>query len=77
MKNLDRLFRPALLLMLVAGLIVATWHISWLHKQPGARYEMQTSDWLHVRVLDQQERVVYSAAGSDAPLVWEASPLPK
>ncbi|PYS73226.1 MAG: HAD family hydrolase [Acidobacteria bacterium] len=40
MKNLDHLFRVALLSLLVVGLIVATWHLTLVHKQtPEYRYE--------------------------------------
>lgn len=85
MKNLEHLFRAALLLVLVAGLIVAAWHISWLHNQAGARYEMQITGGVDhpstVVILDRQERVIYASRellglGSQ-PIVWHTSPLPK
>lgn len=83
MKNLDHLFRPALLLILAAALIIATWHISWLHNQSGTRYEMQLTGGADhttaVVILDRQERVIYSSRGflGDEPVVWKTSPLPK
>ncbi len=83
MKSFDQLFRPSLLLILVAGLIVATWHISWLHKQAGIRYEMQITGGIDhptaVVILDRQERVIYASRGflGDEPIVWHTSTLPK
>jgi hypothetical protein len=74
MKNFDNLFRVALLVILVAGLILATWHISWVHSHAAARYEISSPDYIHVFVLDRQERVIYSGApGRD----WQTTPLPK
>lgn len=76
MKNFDHLFRPALLLVLVAGLIVAIWHLSWLHKQN--QYEMQVSDRT-ILILDRQQRVVYAnSVGFDRsqPIAWRTLPLP-
>ena len=80
MKNFDHLFRTALLGVLVAGLIVAAWHLSWLHNQAGSRYEMQITDHAQVVVFDRQQRVIYAAygvLGDEAPAVWKTSPLPK
>ncbi len=78
MKLLDKLFRVALLVILVAGLALATWHISWLHSQPEARYEMQLSTPFVV-VFDRQERVIYSGSAGfndGKPIDWRTSPLP-
>jgi hypothetical protein len=83
MKNLEHLFRAGLLAVLVAALIVAIWHISWLHNQAGTRYEMQITGGVDhpsaVVILDRQERVIYASRGflGDEPVVWHTSPLPK
>ncbi|HBB95590.1 MAG TPA: hypothetical protein DC054_09375 [Blastocatellia bacterium] len=77
MKLFDNLFRVALLVILVAGLVLATWHISWLHNQPESRYEIRAGEGPIV-ILDRQARVVYAVAGifGDQPVVWRTSPLP-
>lgn len=59
MKHFDNLFRPVLLLLLVIGLIVAAWHISWLHNHH--RYEMQTAQFGVVFILDKETGTVYFA----------------
>jgi len=73
-KDLDT-FRVGPLVILCAGLILAAWHISWLHKQSGLRYEMQSGDYGRIYVLDRQERVVYTGQGGfgEEPIVWHAS----
>lgn len=78
MKNLENIFRAAVLLVLVAGLIVAAWHISWLHNQAESRYEMQVANGAVV-IFDRQQAVVYSGppATGGAPIAWLTSPLPK
>jgi hypothetical protein len=59
-KSLDYLFRPALLSLLTAGLILAAWHISWLHGH--ARYQMQIQERFGVVfILDQEKGTVYFA----------------
>ncbi len=78
-KMFDIFFRVALLLVLAAGLIVAAWHISWLHSRAEeSRYEIRASGPI-VLILDKQERVVYAASGilGDQPVAWHKSPLPK
>lgn len=81
MKNFDRLFRFALLLVLVAGLVITSWHLSWLHKQsPGYRYEALAAGvgGRNLFVLDRQQGVVYGGdADSDRSITWHVSPLPK
>jgi hypothetical protein len=78
LKTFDSLFRPALLVLIFAGLIVATWHVAWLHKHTGDRYELQVSERA-IHVLDRQERVVYSTSAffNKEASTWTASPLPK
>lgn len=77
--NQDQLFRAALLILLIAGLSLTAWHISWLHKQPRSRYEMQSGDYGRIYILDRQERVVYAGRGglAEEPIAWHTSPLPK
>jgi len=79
MKSFENIFRAVLLAVLVAGLIVAIWHISWLHNQAGTRYEMHISDHpFSAYILDRQERVIYySETSNGQPLVWKPIPLPK
>ena len=82
MKNLDHLFRIALLSLLVVGLIVATWHLTWLHKQtPEYRYEALAAGAgaRAILVLDRQQGIVYSGEveGGERSIVWHVSPLPK
>jgi hypothetical protein len=82
---LDYLFRAVLLVVLVAGLILAIWHISWLHNQAGTRYEMQITSGVNhpsaVVILYRQERVIYASdqplGFGKEPIVWHTSPLPK
>lgn len=53
------LFRLALLAVLIAGLILAAWHVSWLHIH--SRYEMQTAQFGVVFILDKETGTVYFA----------------
>jgi len=81
MKNLENIFRAALLAVLVAGSILAAWHVSWVHSQAGTRYEMQITGGVDhpsaVVILDRQERVIYASRGflGDEPVVWHKSTL--
>ena len=79
MKGFDKFFRLALLVILLCGVGVAGWHISWLHKQRAfeARYEIYSSDRA-VYVLDRHARVVYSGPSlfGKQQIEWTASPLP-
>lgn len=81
MKNFENIFRAALLVILLAALIIAAWHVSWLHKQD-QRYEMQITNNAQVVIFDRQERVVYAAYGvlgqlDGKPAVWHKSALPQ
>lgn len=68
LKDIDP-FRAALLGVLVAGLSVATWHISWLHSHD--RYQMQIQDRFGlVFILDQQEGTVYFARQGEIVDGW-------
>ena len=72
---MNTLLRSALAL---AGLVLATWHISWLHKQN--RYEMQVTDHGVVFILDHQQKVIHASFGllnDDKPDIWHTSALPK
>jgi hypothetical protein len=81
-RELDT-FRAALLVILLAGVIIATWHVAWLHKHTGDRYEMQLTGGIDhptaVVILDRQDRVIYASRGflGDEPIVWHTSPLPE
>ena len=82
MKIFDYLFRVALLVVLAASLLVATWHLSWLHNQAlESRYEMQVmADHPAVFVIYRQQRVIYSgivAFNDSKPIDWHTSSLPK
>ena len=75
--NQDHLFRASLLLILIVGLGLAAWHISWLHKQN--RYEVEVSERGAVFIIDHQRHVIHAGAGlfsDDKPVVWHTSPLP-
>jgi hypothetical protein len=63
-------FRAALLLILLAGLIVALWHISSVRNQN--RYQMQLSATPGgvVYVLDQKEGVLYFARQNEIVDGW-------
>ena len=71
--RLNVIFRAALILILVFGLIVAIWHVSWLHKQ--GRYDVQMAE-RRVVILDREKRVVYIGSPYDDPVIWHTSPLP-
>ena len=65
MKHFDHLFRIALLSLLLVGLVVVTWHLSWSHKQaaaPDYRYEALAvgAGGRAILVLDRQQGVVYA-----------------
>lgn len=72
MKNFDNILRCALLIVLAAGLIVATWHLSWLHKED-PRYEMITPTGI-VRVLDRQQGTFYEFTYDGTPSVEQPNP---
>lgn len=66
-KDLD-LFRLALLTVMIAGLILAAWHISWLHNHH--RYEMQTAQYGLVFILDKETGSVYFARQGQITEGW-------
>jgi hypothetical protein len=75
-RDLDS-FRAALLVILLAGLIVAAWHVSWLHKHN--RYQMELTDRPGVVfVLDQHQGTLYFAREHEIlngwTDVWRAAP---
>jgi len=77
MKSFDHVVRSALLLLLVVGLILAAWHISWLHGHD--RYQLQVTDRNDVFVIDRQQGIVYAGSGffdDTKPVQWHTSPLP-
>ena len=79
MKTFDHLLRAGFLMVFIAGLIIATWHLSWVHNQE-SRYEMKVTDHSAVFVFDRQQRIVYSAIGfydEAKPVAWRSSALPK
>jgi hypothetical protein len=61
MKDFDKFFRPALLVILISGLFVAIWHISWLHRQD--YYQMQVMDRGVFVVNQKTGRVYYARTG--------------
>lgn len=75
--DFSKFFRSALLVILLSGLFVAIWHIAWLHKTAGVRYEIQVSDRT-IHVLDRHASVVHSGStlGNQHPIQWRTSPLP-
>jgi hypothetical protein len=76
-NTLNAILRPAFLLLFLVSIIVAVWHLSWLHDRD--RYQLQVTDRNEVFVIDRQQGIVYAGLGffDDAkPTQWHKSQLP-